>query len=601
MKDKINIFLWRAYKKKEMKLIDIYFSKLFDFKNDKYSYIYILFSSIISLSNRLGHICLSLDNIFNNYIFTDFIKKFLYYFFENFLSLKKCLNIMLNNNIISLWYKRIYTPFILYNNSIYLYKFWYYENYIIKFFNKNIYVKLNKNINIYNINKYIKKLNININYKNIILSSIYNKITIISGNPGTGKSTLIIKLIIILYEVFNFNIRKNIILVSPTGKSSVLLTNYLNKIFNKFNISNSLRKILPNKSITIHKFLNFNFKLNYIKFNKFNKFNIDYLIIDEFSMINLNIIFLILSSLNSYTKLILVGDFNQISSIEPGNFFYEIFIYINNNFYNNNNYYYYKKNIFILNSNYRFLNNNDLYNFIIYIKNKNFIKLDNYLLNNNFSYNVSFYDSYKFNYSFFLKLCINYYNNYINLIINNFNKNNLFKVFNINQIICLLKDTNYGIYFINNYINKYLIDNKLVKYVYLNKKLIFIGEPILINKNNVNINLFNGDLGFFIFDKYKELRFFYNKKKELLHPYILNNNWNDCWAITVHKSQGSEYDNIFFVLPENYINILDNRVIYTALSRAKKNILIYGNLDILIKGIYNNNIKFNNIKNRLYF
>ncbi len=601
MRKKINKFLLNAYNKGEMKLIDICFSKIFDFNKDKYSYIYLLFSSIISLSTRLGNICLPINLIFSNYIFSDYIKKFLYYFFNNHLSINKCLKIMLKNNIIGYSYNNSYTPFILYNYNIYLYKYWYYENYIIKFFNKNINFFYNYDINISKLDLYMNNFCIDKYYKNIILSSIYNKITIISGGPGTGKSTLIIKLILILYKIFNFNSNKNIILISPTGKSSVLLTKYLSNILLKLKIDNSLIKKLPNKCFTIHKFFKFNFVFNYIKFNNFNKFKMDYLIIDECSMINLNIIYLILSSLNYYTKIIFVGDYNQINSIEPGGFLKEIFNYIYNNFIFNKYYLSYKNSIFLLIKNYRFIKSKILSKLIIIVKNKDFIKLDNFLLLNNFSSNFVFYDSSKFNYLFFLKLCTNFYKKYINFIRFNFNIYYAYNIFCKNQIICLLKNSKYGTFFINNYINSYLNKNFLLYYLYFKKKyLIFNGKPILINKNINELDLYNGDIGFFTIIN-KQLRVFFKNNENFLHPFILNDNWIDCWSITIHKSQGSEYDNVLFVLPNIYSNLLDNSIIYTALSRSKKKIIIYGDINIFIKAISNDNIRFNNIKNRLNF
>ncbi len=602
MKNKVNKFLLNALENKEMNLIDIYFSKLFDFNNN-FSCVYILFSSLISLSNRKGHVCLFLNEILNKNFFSNYIIDFLYFFFNNYLSLNKCINLMINNNIISIWYNKIYTPLVLYNNSIYLYKFWYYENYVVNYLNKNIFIKLNKNICLLKLNYYIKIFNINKYFKNIILNILFNKITIISGFPGTGKSIFIIKLVIILYKIFNFNFRNDIVILSTTGKSSVWLTKYLNNILNELNISDNFKKKLPNKCYTIHKFLGFNYKNNYINFNKYNKIITNYLIIDESSMVDLINMFNILSSLNDYTKIIFVGDNNQIGSIEPGSIFNEIgnFIYKKcklNNYYN---YFLYYKDIFyLLKKNYRYKKNKNLSLFLNLIKNKNFNKLDKFLLNKNFSSNINFYDSNKFNYKFFLNLCINKYFNYINFIRKKFNKKNLLYFFNKNQIICLLKNTKYGIFFINNFINRYLIKNNLIKNIYFNNEINnYCGEPILFTKNNYDLKLFNGDLGFFVLNKDNKLRIIFNDFKNYFHPYVLNNTWINSWAITVYKSQGSEYDNVLFVLPNDFSYLLNNNIIYTAISRAKKNIIIYGKIDILIKSIETDNLKFNNIINRL--
>ncbi len=600
MKNKVDDFLLSAYKKSKLDLIDINFSKLFYLEYDINSYVYVLFASILSLSNRLGNIFLFLENFFDRNIFiSKYILKFLYYFFNNHISIKNCINLMLNSYIVSVWFNNRYTPFILYNDCIYLYKNWYYENYIINYLNKNFYNNKKKNINLNNLNLYIKNININSKFKKIILSSIFNKFTIISGSPGTGKSTLIIKLIILLYKIYNFKDKKDIILLSPTGKLSSWLTNCLLNIYNELNISN---KFLPNKCFTIHKFLGFNYLYNYLKFSRKNKILSYYIIIDECSMVSINIFYNILSSLSNYTKLILVGDYYQLNPIESISIFNEICNILYNKFYIKNyfNYFLYYKNIFILNKNYRYINNNNnIGKFLNLVKNKNYSILYKYFLNNFYS-DIIFYDSSKFNYDFFLNLCIKFYKVYINIILNNPNIKELLNVFNKNQIICVLKDTNKGIIFINNLINNYIYNNINNKYLYnFNNDIHFFGEPILVIKNNNNLKLYNGDLGFFIFNKNNKLRLYFNKKYNYLHPFILYGNWVNAWAITVHKSQGSEYDNILFILPDKFLNILNNNIIYTALSRAKKKIIIYGNIDILINSLKLFNKKNNNFNKRI--
>lgn len=599
MKNRVNNFLLNAYKKKELNLIDINFSKLFYFKKDNNSYIYILFACILSLSNRLGHIFVYLNDFFNkNIFFSKYILEFLYFFFNKHIKIKNCINLMLDCYIISLWFNKKNTPFILYNDCIYLYKNWYYENYVITYLSKNFYVKFKKDIYLKYLNIYIKNLNLNLNFKKIILSSIFNKITIITGSPGTGKSTLIIKIIILLYKIFKFKDKNSIILLSPTGKLSSWLTDCLNNIYNLLNISNDLKEILPSKCLTIHKFLGFNYLYNYLKFNKNNKILSNYIIIDECSMISLNIFYNILSSLNSYTKLILIGDYNQLDSVESISIFNNICNIIYDNFFFKDylNCFLYYKNIFILKKNYRYINDNkNIGIFLNLIKNKDYNILYKYFLNNSFS-NIIFYDSNKFGYDFFLDLCIKFYKNYINFILYNFDINKIFNIFKKNQIICILKETKNGVYFVNNLINNYIYNLFKNKFLFnFNDKIHFLGEPVLITKNNNDLKLYNGDLGFFVSDKKNNLRLYFNKKINYFHPFILYNNLINAWSITVHKSQGSEYDNVLLILPNKFINILNNNIIYTALSRSKKKIIIYGDINILInsiKVIYNKNTNF---------
>ncbi len=609
MKNIIYKFLFESLKYKEFELVDITFAKLFEFNNDNYSCIYMLFASIVSLSTRKGNVCLFLNQILNNNFFTNYIKNFLFYFFNNYISLKKCIELMFINDIISSWYQNRYTPLILFNDCIYLYKYWFYENYIINYLNKNLLVKKVSSFLDKKIYFYMEHLNIKKYFYKLIFSILNNKITIISGGPGTGKSMLIIKLVFFLYKICKFNINNSIILLSLTGKSSSLLNNSLFNKINKFNINLRNKFNFNIKCYTLHKYLGYNFNYNYIKYNINNKIKANYIIIDECSMLDLVTFYNFISSLDINTKIILVGDKDQISSIECGSVFNEICNLIKNKLIikKYNNYILNYKNFFFLNKNYRYKNNKYLYKFLNLIKVNYKSKLYKFIYNKNinFKYNINFYDSNKFDYNFLLKLCISHYSNYINLIKLNFfdiNINLLFKYFNKNKIICILKDSKYGINILNKYINNYLITNNLTNINYkniLSLKNNYNGEPILIIRNNNYIKLFNGDIGFFYINKFNKLRLIFKNLKEDIHPFILENYWINSWAITVHKSQGLEYDNILLILPNRIISLLNNNIIYTALSRAKKNIIIYGDINIFWKSIKNYDIKYNNIINRI--
>ncbi len=82
MKNLINNFLLNCYNNGDMNLRDIQFSKLFEDINDVDSYVVVLFASLISLSNRLGHVCLPISKILNKNLFTVHIFNFLNFFLD---------------------------------------------------------------------------------------------------------------------------------------------------------------------------------------------------------------------------------------------------------------------------------------------------------------------------------------------------------------------------------------------------------------------------------------------------------------------------------------------------------------------------------------
>ncbi len=617
-------FLLECLKKREIILMDFYFSQLFILDKNK-CYVSMLFAALLSLFSRLGHVCIPLDRIFIDKIFSNYILNFLNFFFLKCLSIRKCIDFLFLNKTISSYSENKCTPLILYSNYIYIYKFWFYESYVVNYINSNIkkYVYFDKKKFIL-INRYLDIFGFDKYQKLAVLNSIISKISIISGGPGTGKTTLIAKLAVIIYRIFGLKYKDSVKVISCTGKSSLCLTGYLNKIYNDLNISNDFRKILPGSCFTIHKFLKFNYFNGSLNFSINNYPHLKVLIIDESSMIDLSTMFYIFYLIKNIKKIIFIGDNNQLGSIEPCSVFNEIcncnscfsksFEFKNkiikeklsfidfNKF--NLNYLKFINNICFLFKNYRFVKNSLIYKLSILVKLGYVNKIDRFLYDYNFNGDFNFYDANKFNIDFLLNFCINGYKNYIYQVNSNLNIKKWLKIFNLFKIIAVLKDTNFGVLYLNNYINDFFVVNKFVKNIFFDFKnncYHYYGEPILITKNDSDLELFNGDIGFIIYKKNKINVFFCNKKK--YNSFLnLNSlcNWENNWAITVHKSQGSEYEHILIVLPNYYSVLLNRELIYTAITRSKSKISIYAKKEIFLYTIEQKSIIYNNIINKLF-
>ena len=106
------------------------------------------------------------------------------------------------------------------------------------------------------------------------------------------------------------------------------------------------------------------------------------------------------------------------------------------------------------------------------------------------------------------------------------------------------------------------------------------GRPIIITENDYRLGLFNGDTGFCLEDKatgnfFVKFDGLENKVAEMQLP-----SHESAFAITAHKSQGSEFNNVFFVLgliddDADNPNLINRELVYTAITRAKKNITIF--------------------------
>jgi exodeoxyribonuclease V alpha subunit len=128
--------------------------------------------------------------------------------------------------------------------------------------------------------------------------------------------------------------------------------------------------------------------------------------------------------------------------------------------------------------------------------------------------------------------------------------------------------------------------NRLVEQILKEKELIepnqvwYRGRPLMISRNDYNLRLFNGDVGLVLPDPEadNDLRAFFPSTDGTLrrfHPLRLPEH-ETVYAMTVHKSQGSEFDRILLIIPERDSPVLSRELIYTGITRAKKRVEIWG-------------------------
>ncbi|ALD15384.1 exodeoxyribonuclease V subunit alpha [Buchnera aphidicola (Aphis glycines)] len=582
-------------KQQIIRTIDFIFSQFISKKNN----IIMLIAACISFESNNGYLFLPIKYFKKNNFFSIRNKKII----DKILCI---LNIKEVNWLLELSQHHAFsngktiTPLVFIENKIYLYKIWKSKKNILKFlYRKNIYNQFDLN-NFKFLNELFPKKEYNAQKVAVVLSLIH-PITFILGGPGTGKTTTIIKIIIALIKYA----KKNIIiqLSAPTGKATSRLIEVLNssKILNVY-LSTEEKKQFLLKPVTIHKLLGISKTSDKASVNEKNLLNIDVLIIDETSMIDVLMMNRILSSIKNNTKIIFIGDPHQLSPIGIGSILKKIYSYANNGYslkmisilkkikqYTN---LYHKKNtnntclisdkICILKKNYRFKNNPEIHvlaNGINENKKEIFTKLFNNLIKNIFFYETNCVDKYKT----MIKKIIFYYAEYWNKINQKRQIKDVIKTFQKYQILCVVKQGIYGTNSINTILEKTMYNNNIIKkYFHINNQIWYVGKPIIIKKNNKYLNLSNGEIGITNLDDYNKLQVCFLKNNNIIQyvPADLLEDYETAWCITVHKSQGSEFDHITLILPDKQLEILNKEILYTAITRSRKTLSIFSNKKI---------------------
>ena len=399
-------------------------------------------------------------------------------------------------------------------------------------------------------NKKIKKLDsdiselekfFNIKYNDIqleaIKKSMLHDFLIITGGPGTGKTT-IIKGILELYRIINKlsyeKLNEKVALLAPTGRASKRM---------------SEATLFP--ASTIHRFLKWQKEQNKFQINEYNKSNVEFVIIDEASMIDTNLMASLLRGISANCKIIIVGDDHQLPSVGPGDVLHDI---IESNM----------LETIKLEYAYRQEEGSNIINLAYDIRNKS--------INENI-FNV------RDDLTFIKCLDTEVIDNIIGIC-------ETYKDLDYHefQILAPMYKGLNGIDEINNKIQN--IYNKKSK----DKKENRVGEVIyrecdkVINLTNMpDDNIYNGDIG--IISRVEN-----SKKKEIYIDYDSNevkytpsnfNSFKLAYSISIHKSQGSEFDVVVIPLVKGYKKMLYQKLIYTAVTRCKKKLYLIGDIDAL--------------------
>lgn len=383
--------------------------------------------------------------------------------------------------------------------------------------------------------------------KEAILGAFKNSFEIITGGPGTGKTTIIKSIVAMyqaLYKKSYSTMLDEVILLAPTGRASKRIMEMVN---------------FP--ASTIHRFLKWNKDSNKFKVNEYNKASAKLVIIDEASMIDTYLLDSLLKGLYYDTKIILVGDYNQLPSVGSGQVLKDLIESEKFNVIKLDLLYRQKENSNIITLAYD-INNGVYDNSIFNISDDlTYISCDSYNLIDKFS-----------------EVCYAY------------------KDFNANELIVLapMYKTINGIDNLNliareifnpkDGIKEEILIND-IKYREFDKVILLVNMP--------DDGVFNGDIGIICeIDKSKNEVYIDFDGNIVKFTKSTFNNFKLGYVISVHKSQGSEFKVVIVIMLEEYSRMLYRKLLYTGVTRAKKNLYLLGEENAFVKAI-NNNISDN--------
>ena len=407
----------------------------------------------------------------------------------------------------------------------------------------------------------VNNIKYNDKQKEAIKKSLDNNITIITGGPGTGKTT-IIKAICELYQnIFKLSyeeLTNRIALLAPTGRASKRMSESTN---------------LP--ASTIHRFLKWNKESNEFLVNEYNKNDHHLIIVDEVSMIDLNLLDSLFKGLTKNIKLVLVGDHHQLPSVGPGNILKDLIesdlidtIYLDTLYRTDENSY--------------------------------ITTLAHEIKDNNLS--DSFLET-KGDYTF-LK-CHSIKDNLKNLCLQLIAKGYDYKRV---QIMAPMYAGVNGIDNLNKELQNIFNPKTNQNEIKYGDVIFRENDKILQLVNLPEENIYNGDIGIIKnIVKIENKTFIYIDFDGNLVKYETKdlNKITHGFVISIHKSQGSEFEVVIMLISNSYKRMLYKKLIYTGITRAKRKLILVGHPDAFLHAVTNNSEKnrianlFEQLKNNI--
>lgn len=593
------------YNKNIFTNIDLHFGKFInELANEKDPYLF-LASALVSNAAGNGDVCLDLEKISEKVILEETEDRK-----------------MLACPALDVWVEKLgrtnvvgkpgdYRPLILDDkNRLYLHKYWSYEKTLSDAIKKRAIddisgpdIKYDRKHFKMLLNKYFpdisgEKTNLQ---KIAAATTIFKRFCLISGGPGTGKTTAIAKILALLIEVESGK-KLKIYLCAPTGKAAAKLSESIRNTKKNIDCSDEIKKLIPENAYTIHRLLKTVSGSSGFYYNADNKLPADVVIVDEASMVDLALLTKFVEALPDRARLVLAGDKDQLASVEAGSVLGDLCNRGNIHGYSCNLYnkLYEETNgsidiafpdresavakpvlndcIVVFNKNYRFSESSSIGRLSMAV-NKGEAESAIGILKEKNEDGICWEEikSQQQLYRLLEEKILEGYCPYLKIndpiaALNSFGR---FK------ILCAVNKGPFGIDSIN-----FLAESVLSKKRFIDtSNQWYRGRPVLIKENSYSLGLYNGDMGLIMpaQDADNNLYAYFHgilEPDRKFKPGILPKH-DTAYAMTVHKSQGSEFENVVLILPEKDYPVLTRELIYTGITRTTGKLTIIGTASIL--------------------
>ena len=410
--------------------------------------------------------------------------------------------------------------------------------------------------------------------------AVRRKLAVISGGPGTGKTTTVVRLLAALLEQPGGE-RLAIGLAAPTGKAAARMAEAIRNAKAELPVSDAVKAALPDEARTLHRLLGSRGDSPQVRHHAANPLALDVLVVDEASMVDLALMAKLLDALPPTARLILLGDKDQLCAVEAGAVFAELCegrgfdtqaaadlqritgqpVPVSEPTSQLGD------AVVLLTHSHRFAGDSGIGELARRINGGdvsgtlNLLKEDR----SDLAWNAEPTPAE------LLERLDKGYAPYITAA-KSADPAAAFAAFNAFRTLCAQREGTWGVAGINEALEARIKRRSQVP----SRERWYVGRPVMVRQNDYALGLFNGDIGICLHSEYG-LRVFF-EGEEGFRPFAPARlpSHDSAFAMTVHKSQGSEFADVLLVLPEQPSPLLSRSLFYTGITRAKQKVEIWG-------------------------
>lgn len=412
--------------------------------------------------------------------------------------------------------------------------------------------------------------------------AVRSRLTVISGGPGTGKTTTVVRLLAALLEQPDAQ-DLAIGLAAPTGKAAARMAEAIRNAKASLPVSDKIKDALPEQARTLHRLLGAHGDSPKVRYHAQNPLALDVLVVDEASMIDLAMMAKLVDALPEHARLILLGDKDQLAAVEAGAVFAELCegrgfdpttadtlsMLTGQQIQASHSPSQIGAQVVLLTHSHRFKSDSGI-GHLARMVNAGDSQGTLEVLKMGYSdvtYHAhpqvkALYDHIVERYAPYLSAA------------KAGDPDAAFAQFNAFRVLTALRDGPYGINAINSFVEQ---NHSSARW--------YAGRAVMITQNDYGLGLFNGDIGLCLATDQGLRVFFETEGGYRSFSTARLPAHETAFAMTVHKSQGSEFADVMLVLPEHSSPLLTRALLYTGITRAKSSIILCAQTARLVEAV----------------